>query len=211
MRAMIADKMMSSLSGTAQLTYHTDCIADKFLARRAVLKSEGSGVSIEDLLIKATSDALNEMPIFNSIINDISVTTSKEHNISVAVSLPNGLVAPTIFDVQNKTLEEISTSRKDLIMRARSGKLTVAEMTGGTFTVSNLGLRHIDYFTPILNTPQVAILGIGRMIKKPWIDEENEISVKHLMGLSLTTDHRVIDGDPSGEFLGLLCEIIENA
>lgn len=208
---MIADKMVGSLKEAAQLTYHTDCLVDKLLARRAILKSDGSGVSIEDLLIKAISDALNEMPIFNSIVQDKNVTVVKEHNISVAVSLPNGLVAPTIFSVQKKTLEEISSSRKDLISRARANKLTVKEMTGGTFTVSNLGLRHVDYFTPIINTPQVAILGIGRMIQKPWVGEAGEILIKHVMGLSLTTDHRVIDGDPSGEFLGLICEIIENA
>lgn len=211
MRGMIADKMMSSLNNAAQLTYHTECLADTLLERRAVLKSEGSVVSIEDLLIKTISDALHQMPIFNSIVNDKNVTISKNHNISVAVSLPNGLVAPTIFDVQNKTLEEISSSRKDLISRARSGKLTVPEMTGGTFTISNLGLRHIHYFTPIINAPQVAILGIGQMIKKTWVGQDDEVSIKHVMGLSLTTDHRVIDGDPSGKFLGLLCDIIENA
>lgn len=151
MRGMIAAKMQESLHNMAQLTYHAECRAQAIVDHRAKLKAEGSGVSIEDLIIKAVSDTLHKCPIFNSRVEGKEVTVLKEHHISIAVSLPGGLVAPTIFDVQDKSLEEISAARKDLIARARTGKLTVPEMTGGSFTISNLGLRRIHYFAPITN------------------------------------------------------------
>lgn len=210
MRGMIADKMCDSLHTMAQLTYHEECLAQRVLTQRAELKAQGSSVSIEDLIIKAVSDTLRERPIFNSRVEGKDVFTLKQHHISIAVSLDQGLVAPTIFNVQDKTLAEISVARKDLIARARIGKLTVPEMTGGTFTISNLGLRRVHYFTPIINSPQVAILGIGHIVKRPWVEETTgDITVAPVMGLSLTTDHRVVDGDPSGEFLGLLCDRLE--
>ncbi|WP_417318805.1 2-oxo acid dehydrogenase subunit E2 [Emcibacter sp.] len=209
MRGMIADKMQESLQSSAQLSYHCDCDASSLVAARAKLKQAGSPVSIEDLLIKAVSDTLAVMPEFNARIDGRELTMIGGHHISVAISLPNGLMAPTIFDVQDKSLEDICAARKDLIERARAGKLTVPEMTGGSFTVSNLGLRRIHYFTPILNRPQVAILGIGQVQRKPVVLENDELAIRPMMGLSLTTDHRGIDGDPSGAFLTNLAGIIE--
>lgn len=210
MRGMIANKMLHSLQTTAQLSYHSECIAQSLLDQRQRYKSSGEGISIEDLIIKGVSDTLEKIPIFNSRIEGTEVTVLKEHHISVAISLSNGLVAPTIFDVQDMTVGEISLARKDLVDRARKGKLTVAEMTGGSFTISNLGLRRVHYFTPIINTPQVAILGVGKIIKKPYVNSRDEVTVASVMGLSLTSDHRVVDGDPSGEFLDLLCQRLEN-
>lgn len=210
MRGMIAEKMLGSLKDTAQLTYHAECCAQKLLDKRIQLKNDNSSISIEDLIIKAVSDVLNKCPIFNSRVEGKDVITLKEHHISVAISLPGGLVAPTIFNVHDKSLEEITAARRDLITRARANKLTIAEMTGGSFTISNLGLRRVQYFTPIINTPQVAILGVGKIINKPSVNEFGEIVVSPMIGLSLTSDHRVVDGDPSGEFLGLLADCIEN-
>ncbi|MFC7051012.1 2-oxo acid dehydrogenase subunit E2 [Emcibacter nanhaiensis] len=211
MRAMIADKMQESLQTSAQLSYHCECNAGVLVAARARLKEAGSSVSIEDLLIKAVSDTLTEMPMFNARIEGKELTLVGSHHISVAISLPNGLMAPTIFDVQDKSLEDICAARKGLIERARNGKLTVREMTGGSFTVSNLGLRRIHYFTPILNRPQVAILGIGQVKRKPVVLGNGDIASQPMMGLSLTTDHRIVDGDPSGQFLTKLSESIEKA
>ena len=209
MRGMIADKMQESLQTSAQLSYHCDCDAGNLVAARTKLKEAGSSVSIEDLLIKAVSDTLTVLPEFNARVEGKDLTLVGGHHISVAISLPNGLMAPTIFNVQDKNLEEICAARKDLIERARAGKLTVREMTGGSFTVSNLGLRRVRYFTPILNRPQIAILGVGQIERKLLVEEDDGVGIKPMMGLSLTTDHRVLDGDPSGLFLTKLSETIE--
>ncbi|WP_321390421.1 2-oxo acid dehydrogenase subunit E2 [Emcibacter sp.] len=123
----------------------------------------------------------------------------------------NSMACFAEYLVQDKSPEEICAARKDLIERARSGKLTVREMTGGSFTISNLGLRRIQYFTPIINRPQIAILGIGQVVCKPVALAVDEISVRPMLGLSLTSDHRVVDGDPSGSFLTYLCDTIENS
>lgn len=207
---MIADKMCASLQSMAQLTYHCECNAELLVNERAALKEQGSNVSIEDLLIKAVSETLIDFPAFNSVLQRKEGTIVQSHNISIAISLDEALVAPTIFGVNAKSKEQICIDRKDLINRARKGNLTIPEMTGGSFTVSNLGLRRIHYFTPIINAPQVAILGVGRIEKKPWVNSDDKIIVAPVMGLSLTTDHRIVDGDPSGEFLSCLCDRIEN-
>jgi len=209
-RGMIADKMLKSVTETAQLTHHAECDVSALNKRKAALAGEGVKVSIEDLLIQSVVQMLAHHPDLNGTVVDKEVHLSKAINISVAMALPgNLLVAPAIFDAQDKSLEELRDGRRDLAARAKTNKLTVTEMTGGTFSISNLGLTRVHHFTPILNAPQIAILGIGCVQDKAVQTADGAISFRPTAGLSLTFDHRAVDGAPAADFLTDLCRLIE--
>lgn len=211
-RAMIAQKMRASLGETAQLTHHADCFADALLARKAALQAEGTKASVEDLILDAVVAALARHPEMNGTLSEGAVRLSAAIHLGVAIALPgNLLVAPAIFDAQAMSLPERIAARRDLTERARTNRLTVPEMTRGTFTVSNLGLSRVRYFTPILNTPQIAILGIGRMEETACRNADGGFLWRPSMGLSLTFDHQAVDGAPAAAFLSDLCESIEVA
>lgn len=208
-RAMIADKMLSSLQGSAQLTHHARADMTALLAAKERFKAEGVQLSVEDLLMGAVVQALGRHPGINGTLKDRSITLSKSVDLGVAIALPgNLLAAPAIFGADRLSLPELRAARRDLADRARANKLTVAEMTGGTFTVSNLGLTRVEQFTPILNTPQIGILGIGRVVDTP-VREGDGLVWRPCAGLSLTFDHRAIDGAPAADFLTDLCQTVE--
>lgn len=210
MRGMIADNMRRSLDEAAQLSHHADCDLSALLAHKEQLAAQAIKVSVEDLLCDCLVRALQRHPALNGRVEEREVRLTKAIHLSVAIALPgNLLVAPTIFNADTCSLAERSVARKDLIARARVGKLSVAEMTKGTFTVSNLGLSRVRYFTPIINIPQIAILGIGQTVKRPWVMADGSVGVRSMMGLSLTFDHRAVDGGPAADFLSTLCELIE--
>lgn len=209
-RGMIADKMRRSLGETAQLTHHADCGADALLACKAALIGAGANVSVEDLIIDRVVACLGRYPDLNGVLREREIRLSAAINVCVAMALPgNLLVAPAIFNSETMTLEARAAARRELAGRARANKLTVHEMTGGTFTVSNLGLSRVRYFTPVLNAPQIAILGIGQIYQAPWPNGKGGIDLRHMMGLSLTFDHQAVDGALAAAFLSDLCEIIE--
>lgn len=209
-RAMIADKMLSSLQGAAQLTHHARADMGAMLAAKARFKAEGIALSVEDLMMAAVVQTLGRHPDINGTLRDRSITLSQSVDLGVAIALPgNLLAAPAIFGADRMTLAELRAGRRDLAKRARTNKLTVAEMTGGTFTVSNLGLSRVEQFTPILNTPQIGILGIGRVVETAVRDGDG-IAWRSFTGLSLTFDHRAIDGAPAADFLTDLCQTIES-
>jgi pyruvate dehydrogenase E2 component (dihydrolipoamide acetyltransferase) len=211
MRGMIADKLQKSVLETAQVTHHADCDGSLLVAWKDHLRSEGRAVSIEDLMIFLAAAALREHPDLNGIVRDREIHLKAGVHVSVAIALPgNLLVAPTIFDADRKSPIEIAAARQDLIKRANENKLSVSEMTNGSFTVSNLGRSRVRHFSPILNVPQIAILGIGRLAKSPWVDPDGNLSVRPVMGLSLTFDHRAVDGAPAAAFLSRLCTMIES-
>jgi pyruvate dehydrogenase E2 component (dihydrolipoamide acetyltransferase) len=148
----------------------------------------------------------------NGTLAEGAVHLSAAVHLGVAIALPgNLLVAPAIFNAGAMDLQARVAARRDLAERARTNRLTVPEMTGGTFTVSNLGLSRVRYFTPILNTPQIAILGIGRMQEVACRGEDDRIIWRTSMGLSLTFDHQAVDGAPAAAFLSDLCASIEEA
>lgn len=210
MRKMIADKMYKSLQETAQLSYHIDVDAGELIAAREHFKNQGQRVGYEDLLIIALCKALKKHPQFNALIDGNTSVAQEDVHVSVAVALDNGLVAPTIFDANRKSPAELCETRTELVERARINKLTVAELTKGTFTLSNLGISRVRYFTPIINSPQLAIIGIGQIDRQPRVDKADNIVIRPIMGLSLTTDHRFIDGGPAGDFMTDLANIIED-
>lgn len=209
-RGMIADRMVESLRTAAQLTHHGNADATALLAEKARLAEVGTKVSVEDLLMLAVIRALKQHPDANGRVEGREVQLSNSIDLSVAIALPgNLLVAPAIFGAGDMELAELRAARQDLAARAKTNKLSVGEMTGGTFTVSNLGLTRVEHFTPIINAPQICILGIGCLTDRPVRGEDGGIDLRPHVGLSLTFDHRAINGAPAGELLTTICVEIE--
>lgn len=208
-RGFVARKMRESLAKTAQLTFHGELDASQMVAARALFKEQGLPASYEDMIIMTLAQSVTEFPLFNSCLTQAGLELSEQININIAIDTDVGLMAPALFDVTSLNLQEIARLRKDLIGRAGRNKLTVTEQSGGTITVSNLGTTRVQYFTPILNYPQIALLGVGTMTRRAVADEQGKIEMRPFIGLSLTVDHAVIDGAPSGKFLTNLCERLE--
>ncbi|MCL5935257.1 MAG: 2-oxo acid dehydrogenase subunit E2, partial [Firmicutes bacterium] len=165
-------------------------------------------ISFTDMIIKIVVKALRDHRILNSRVHDHGIELVNAVNIGVAVDIEGGLVVPVLRNTHRLSLEQISWKVKDLADRARSGDLEPDELKGGTFTVSNLGMFGAEGFTPIINPPETAILGIGRMIEKPALDEESVLR-KNFVTLSLSFDHRAVDGAPAARFLKYIKELIE--
>lgn len=209
-RGMIADAMVTSLAGAAQLTHHGRANATGLLAEKARLAAAGTKVSVEDLLMLATVRALKQHPEANGRVAGREIMLHDRIDLCVAMALPGShLVAPAIFGVETMDAHALRTARQDLAARAKINKLTVTEMTGGTFTLSNLGLTRVEHFTPILNAGQICLLGIGCMTDRPVRTAAGGIDLCPHIGLSLTFDHRALDGAPAGQLLTTLCAEIE--
>ena len=209
-RGMIADAMVKSLSTAAQLTHHGSADASALMAEKARLAEAGTKASVEDLLMLAVVRALKQHPGANGRTKDREVTLHQAIDLSVAIALPgNLLVAPAIFGAGDMDVSALRTARQDLAARAKTNKLSVTEMTGGTFTISNLGLTRVEHFTPILNAGQICILGIGRMTDRAVRGADGGIELRPHVGLSLTFDHRALDGAPAGDLLTSICNEIE--
>lgn len=196
-RGLIARRMLESMQTTAQLSFFADVDASALRNARAEWKSVGVRVGYEDLVIASLARILPDFPLFNAHEVDGAIVPQQAINVGVAIGLPGALVVPCLFDCKGKGLPQIAAERADLIARAPVNKLSVREMTGGTISISNLGLSRVRHFTPVLNRPQTAIVGLGR------------IGNDGMMGLSLTVDHRAIDGQPAGDFLTALCDRLE--
>ena len=202
MRQTIARRMMDSLSSMAQLTVTSEAdVTDAMRIREGVSRhrSEG-GLSPLHLVVKATARALKEHPRMNAIQRDGEIELLEDVNVGVAVALDEGLIVTTIRGAAGKDLDSIASEARLLATRAREGTASYDDVTGATFTVTNLGAFQIDAFTPIINPPQVGILGVGRVVEKPAV-HQGQIAVRSMMFLSLTFDHRVIDGAPAAQFL----------
>lgn len=213
-RRLTAQRMTQAARTVAPVTLTTEVDATELVALRARLKSENSGLvpSITDLLVKLSASALAKHPELNTSIDGESIVQHAAINIGVAVDGDRGLSAPVVRDADRKSLFAIAEESADLITKARKGSLLPEAMTGGTFTISNLGMFGIDAFTPILNLPECAILGAGRIVAKPVVinDETEEIAVRRMLALSLTFDHRIVDGAPAARFLQTLNGMIEH-
>jgi pyruvate dehydrogenase E2 component (dihydrolipoamide acetyltransferase) len=167
-------------------------------------------VSYTNVLVKAVAEALTEYSIINSTLEKDQIKIFEDVNVGVAVATTAGLVVPVIHNADKKSLKEVSSTLKELVEKARNGKLTKEELSDGTFTITNLGMFGVDTFTPIINPPETAILGVGRTVEKPVVVDK-KIVVKPLMQLSLSFDHRVLDGAPAAQFLRKVKEIIESS
>ena len=218
-RGMVATRMLQSMQTTAQVTLTTEAIVTEAMQLRRGLsrhQAEAAGGSIgpSPLVIKATAEALTRHPRMNAIETTSSdgqpqVQMLSEINIGLAVALEEGLVTPVIRGADGKSLAQLAAENRDLAARTREGRTRPEEISGGTFTISNLGANEIDGFTPIINPPQVGILGVGRVVEKPVI-ANGEVAKGETMYLSLTFDHRVIDGAPAAEFLQTVKSLLED-
>jgi len=170
---------------------------------------EEKQVSYTDILVKAVAKALAEHSIVNSSLDREQIKIFEDINIGVAVATEKGLVVPVIHNADRKSLEEVASTLNDLVEKARASKLSKEELTGGTFTITNLGMFGVEIFTPIINPPETAILGVGKVVEKPVVVNK-EIAVKPMMYLSLSYDHRVIDGAPAAQFLQKVKQFLEN-
>ena len=211
MRRTIATRMLQSLQTMAQVTLTTEANVANAMDLRAGVSRQWTELSLSPLhlAVKAAARALKDHPRLNAVQGEDQVQLMDEVNIGVAVSLTEGLITPVIRNADQKTLEQIASESRDLAARAREGRARPEEVTGGTFTISNLGAYEVDAFTPIINPPQVAILGVGRVVEKPVI-LQGEIAKGAMMYLSLTFDHRVVDGAPAAEFLQKLKGYLED-
>ncbi len=208
MRQAIAEQMVESLRTMAQVTLTMEVDATELVRLREQLKAEFD-LTYTDLLVKAVAKTLKRHPLLNATLVGEEIHLLEAIHIGVAVALPDGLIVPVIRDADKRTVQEIAQEARRLVQGAREGRLSVDEVTGGTFTITNLGGYGVDGFTPIINPPEVAILGVGRIAEKPVI-YEGQFAKRSLLVLSLTIDHRIVDGAPGAEFLRALKEMLEN-
>ncbi len=210
-REKIAHRMRESLASTAQYTLNASADARGLLALRARIKSEPSmpDININDLVTFSTIKALLEMPELNSEFIDGKVHRHSEVHIGFACDTPRGLIVPVIRDAHALSIGDLSRQAKDLAARAVQGKISPDDLSGATFTISNLGGLGIESFTPLLNPPQVAILGVGAIQIQP-MRRNGAIEFIDVIGLSLTCDHQVIDGAPGARFLQIVSDKIEH-
>ena len=199
MRKTIAERMWKSLQATAQLTLHTEADVTALVTRYPQLKRD-HGATYTDLLVAAVAAALRAHPRVHVTVEGDAIVAHDDVNVGVAVALDEGLVVPVIKQADRKSLRDIAAEGRRLAAAARTGTLTIDDVSGGTFTITNLGMYGIDGFTPIINQPQVAILGVGRIVPKPAVDE-GRVAIRSMMTLSLTFDHRIVDGAPAAAFL----------
>jgi len=176
---------------------------------QAVKLREQTQVSYMDMLVKAVAQGLKEHRLINATLEGEQIKVFEDVNVGVAVATERGLVVPVVHSADKKSLSDIASTLKELVEKAREGKLAREDVTGGTFTITNLGMYGVDVFIPIINPPETAILGVGRVSEKPVV-VNNEITTKPTMQLSLSFDHRVVDGAPAAQFLQKVKQILES-
>lgn len=215
-RGAIAKNMLKSLQNTAQVTLCEEINISELVTLRnkekEALKNQGVKLTYIPFFIKAFIESCEKFPKFNALLHEEDSILSIENSfhIGVAVDTQKGLVVPVINDCEHKSIIDLAKEVVELSTKARDGKLAISEMSGGTFTISSIGALSGQFFTPILNYPQAAILGVGRIVKKPIVNSNNEIVIADMVSLSLTVDHRVIDGAEAARFLKELKEILED-
>jgi pyruvate dehydrogenase E2 component (dihydrolipoamide acetyltransferase) len=172
-------------------------------------KKHGIRISFNDIIVKAVADTLERFPKFNATLSGNDLVMFDEVNIGVAMATDDGLIVPTVRDADKKSITEIALETKDFGKRAKNNELKPEELTGSTFTVSNLGPFEVDLFIPVINPPETAILALGQIKKMPIVIDD-KIVIRSIMMASCAVDHRVLDGAPAGQFLAALKETLEN-
>jgi pyruvate dehydrogenase E2 component (dihydrolipoamide acetyltransferase) len=215
MRRVIAERLLASKTQIPHfyLSIEVDAAPLMRLRQEVNAANEAAGlgkITVNDFVLLAVARAAQQCPKVNAAWGGDHVMEYASVNISVAVAVDDGLVTPVIRNAQNLSLREISAAVKDVATRARNKKLKPEEYVGGTITVSNLGAYGVEQFYAIVNPPQAAILAVGAVVKKPVVNAKNEIVVGQRMTVSLSGDHRVVDGAVGAEYLGALRKLIEN-
>jgi pyruvate dehydrogenase E2 component (dihydrolipoamide acetyltransferase) len=213
MRKVIATRMFTSLQQTAQLSIHmradvTELLEIQKKVRDELVDEHDVKLTITDFIARATILALLTHKQMNSIYQDEHIHTYDSVHLGIAVALENGLMVPVISHAEKLSIKEISRKIKNLSLRAKEGKLESEEMKGSTFTITSLGAYGVEFFTPVLNPPEVGILGVGTITDTP-VFVGDVVQRRSLLPLSLTFDHRVIDGAPASKFLSTIKDYLE--
>lgn len=214
-RKIIADAMVKSMYTAPHVTIMDEVDVSKLVALRKQAKpmAEEKGVKLTYLpfVVKAVIGGLREFPVLNTSIDDEKgeIVYKKYYNIGIATDTDNGLIVPVVFDADRKNIWNIAGEINDLAARGREGKLAPQEMKGSTFSITNIGSTGGMFFTPVINYPEVAILGTGRITEKPVV-KNGEVSVASMMALSLSFDHRIIDGATAQHFLNYIKRLLED-
>jgi pyruvate dehydrogenase E2 component (dihydrolipoamide acetyltransferase) len=207
-RARIAERMQASHRATAPVTLTAEVDAAELVETRRRLAGQGVPVAYNDLLIAILAKALREHPRLNASLDGDAITLWRRIDIGLAVDTDRGLLVPVVRNADQKGLARLAEETKDLAERARSGKVTLDELRGGTFTLSNLGMLGVDAFTPIINLPETAILGVGRIKERPAV-VAGQIVARPMLWLSLTFDHRLVDGGLAAHFFQRVAQLVE--
>lgn len=213
MRKLIADNMQASLQNAAQLTVFVEADVTEMAALRQSMlarhkKDAEYRLSYNDIISFAVCRALKRHPIMNTTLQEDGIHMHKHVNLGIAVSLETGLIVPNVKNADTFSLEELKGKVRDAASRARKGGLSMDEISGGSFTISNVSMMGVDGFTPILNPPETGILGVGRVVEKPGVFD-GQVCVRKMMTLSLTFNHMVTDGGPAMSFLRTLADMLE--
>ena len=213
-RRAISKSMKGSLSSMAQLTHNFSFDATAILNYRKALKDAGgdlAGITLGDIILFAVSRTILSCPDLNAhMLDDNNIRLFKHVNLGVAVDTPRGLMVPTIFHADEKSLLEISKELKELAAACRTGAISPDKLSGASFTVSNLGAFGVESFTPVINPPQTGIIGVCTTVDRPRKAADGGIELYPAMGLSLTYDHRAVDGAPASRLMQELCRNLEN-
>ena len=212
-RKVIAERLSQSQMTAVHVTITTSVDMTQMINLRERLIPEiesatGTKLSYTDMITKVVASALREHPMLNSSLDVDKIKLYADINIGVAVALEDALIVPVIRNADRKSLAEISSFLREKVEKARVGDLGVDDVTGGTFTLSNLGIYDVEVFTPIINPPQCALLGIGKIIPKPWVVNQ-QVAIRPIAVFSLSFDHRIVDGSKAASFLQrikVLCE-----
>ena len=215
MRKIIAQRLVESLGPVPHFYLNIDIDAGPLMAAREELKSAGEGaeaskITVNDFILKAAVQAAIKVPRVNASFDGDAIVQYADIDLGIAVAIEDGLLTPVIRTAQDRSLREISEIVKDLAHRARNKRMKPEEFQGGTFTVSNLGGMGIDSFSAVINPPQGFILAIGRITKTPVIDDGDQIVVGHRMSITMSCDHRVVDGALGAAYLKELRHLLEN-
>ena len=214
MRKVIANRLTEAKQTIPHFYLRKSVNLDKLLIVRSEMNTglidQGIKISVNDFIIKASSLALQDIPQANVVWAQDRILQMTSSDVAVAVSVEGGLYTPVIFDSEKKTLSSLSSEIKDLASRARDKKLLPNEYQGGSFAISNLGMMGIENFDAVINPPHGSILAVGAGTKKPIVKEDGTISVATIMSLTLSVDHRAIDGALGAEFLAKITNYLEN-
>jgi pyruvate dehydrogenase E2 component (dihydrolipoamide acetyltransferase) len=212
LQSVVARRMAESKATAPHFYLEAEVDMSRLVAARAQIKAgaaEGTAVpSFNDMVVKACALALREHPRANGAYRDGRFELYSRVNVGVAVAARNALVVPTIFDADEKSLRQIAADARELAQRVRSEEITPPELSGATFTVSNLGMFGIDSFAAVINPPQAAILAVGAIAERPVV-REGQIATAHLMRVNLACDHRILYGAPAAEFLARIKGLLE--
>jgi pyruvate dehydrogenase E2 component (dihydrolipoyllysine-residue acetyltransferase) len=215
-RRTIAERMQASFQTIPHIAFTVEVDISRFENTRAGLNElaaqlEKNSISMTTLLVRLTAWVLQKHPLLNASLIDETIYQWRDINIGVATAIPEGLIVPVIHRADQKTVSEINEQLKDLSTRARTNKITLAEVKEGTFTISNLGMFGIQQFRAIINPPESAILAVGSVIRKPVVvDHDDSVEVRPMLAMTLSTDHRIADGVAAAEFLKDLTHAIEH-